>query len=167
MKNLFLFPTGRIGRKSFWIGFVGLAVFITAVNTYLANFPQLYVSFWIALVFPFFALYLIYCIYGKRLHDLGQSYWPLTGAIVLQIAVIIGVMMAFGGAEYFSEFSQYDRKAVIDEEVRETLITTYQAEISSNMHIIQPLLLVVPTVLTLILGLKTGQSIENKYGQPL
>lgn len=167
MKNLFLSPTGRIGRKSFWIGFVGLAVFITAVNTYLANFPQLYVSFWIALVFPFFALYLIYCIYGKRLHDLGQSYWPLTGAIVLQIAVIIGVMMAFGGAEYFSEFSQYDRKAVIDEDVRETLITTYQAEISSNMHIIQPLLLVVPTVLTLILGLKTGQPIDNKYGHTL
>lgn len=164
MKTIFLSPTGRMGRKDFWIGFIGLAVFITAVNTYLANFPQLYVSFWIALVFPFLALYLIYCIYGKRLHDLGQSYWPLTGAIVLQIIVIIGVMMAFGGAEYFSDFSQYDRKAVIDESVREALITKYQAEISSNMHIIRPLLLVVPTVFTLFLGIKSGHATENKYG---
>ena len=167
MKNIFLSPTGRMGRKNFWIGFIGLAVFIMVVNTYLANFPQLYVSFWIALVFPFLALYLIYCIYGKRLHDLGQSYWPLTGVIVLQIAVIVGVMMAFGGAEYFSDFSQYDRKAVIDEDVREALITTYQAEISSNMHIIKPLLLVVPTVFTLILGLMPSQTIENKYGKSL
>jgi|GEM_PF-754951 len=164
MKQLFLSPTGRIPRRKFWMGFIGLFVFILAVNTYLANFPQLYVSFWIALVFPFLALYLIYCIYGKRLHDLGQSYWPLTGAIVLELAVIIGVMLAFGGADYFYEFSQYERKAVIDPDVRETLITEYQAEISSKMHIIQPLLLVVPVLFTLFLGTKTGQQETNKYG---
>lgn len=165
MKKIFLSPTGRIGRRDFWIGFIGLCVFICITNLYLAKFPQLYVSFWVALVFPFLALFLIYSIYGQRLHDLGHSYWPLTMAIVVEVFVVIGVMMAFGGAEYFTEFSQYERKAVIDPEVRARLISTYQDEISRNMHVIRPLMWVVPIVITLFLGLKKGQVKENKYGK--
>lgn len=166
MKNIFLSPTGRMGRRNYWLGVAGLLIFINLVNLYLSNFPQLYVSFWIALFFPFFAGYFIYCIYGKRLHDLGRSYWPLTAMIVLEIIVIIGVMMAYGGAEYFSDFSQYERKAVIDEAVRDKLITDYQAEISANMSVIRPLFLIVPVLFTALLGLVPGQKSSNKYGEP-
>lgn len=164
MYTLFLSPNGRIGRRKFWIGFLGLSVFIFLVNSYLRAYPELYVSFWVALIFPFIAVHIIYSVFGKRLHDMGKSFWPLTAMIVLEIMVVIGIMLAFGGAEYFSEFSQYDRKAVIDVDVRDKLITDYQAQITANMGIIKPLMLIVPTLFTLWVGVSKGQDTSNKYG---
>ena len=151
--DLFLRPTGEIGAKPYLIGVVGLAVFVVAVNTFLRALTPGALSFSVALVFPFLALYIIYCVYGKRLHDMGFSVWPLTGLIVAELLVIMGVMLAFGGAEYFEGFSQYDRKAVIDEAVREALISDYQAEQAANIGTIKIALWILPVVFSTWLAL--------------
>ena len=146
--NLFLRPTGEIGVKPYLIGVVGIALFVVAVNTFLRALTPGALSFSVALVFPFLALYIIYCVYGKRLHDMGFSVWPLTGLITAELFVILGVMLAFGGAEYFEGFAQYERKAVIDEAVREALISDYQAEQASNMGTIKIALWILPVLFT-------------------
>lgn len=150
--NLFLRPTGEIGAKPYLVGVVGIALFVVAVNTFLRALTPGALSFSVALVFPFLALYIIYCVYGKRLHDMGFSVWPLTGLITAELFVMIGVMMAFGGAEYFEGFAQYDRKAVIDEAVREALINDYQAEQAANIGTIKLALWILPVVFTVWLA---------------
>ncbi len=151
--NLFLRPSGAISAKQFWLGFVGLSVFVYGINTLLRAMEMGGLKFTIALIFPFLALYVIYCVYGKRLHDMGFSVWPLTGIITAEILVMIGVMLAFGGAEYFEGFAQYDRKAVIDEAVREALIKDYQAEQAAHLGEIKAALWVLPILFTAWLAL--------------
>ena len=151
--DLFLRPTGEIGVKPYLIGVAGIAVFAMAVNAFLRALTPGGLSFSVALVFPFLALYIIYCVYGKRLHDMGFSVWPLTGLIAAELFVTIGVMMAFGGTEYFEGFAQYERKAVIDEAVRQALIADYQAEQEANMGTIKMALKVLPILFTLWLAL--------------
>jgi len=149
---LFLRPTGEIGKMPFLIGVVGIAVFAFAVNAFLRSLTPGWLSFSVALVFPFLALYIIYCVYGKRLHDMGFSVWPLTGLITAELFVMIAVMLAFGGAEYFDGFAQYERKAVIDEAVRQALISDYQAEQAANMGTIKIVLKILPALFTLWLA---------------
>jgi uncharacterized membrane protein YhaH (DUF805 family) len=150
MKNefvtLFLRPTGEINAKAFLAGFAGIAVFVLLANSLLRALEAGPLKFTIALIFPFLALYVIYCVYGKRLHYMGYSVWPLTGLITAEILMMIGLMLAFGGAEYFESFSQYERKAVIDENTRRALIETYQAEQAANMGKIKFGLWVLPVL---------------------
>ena len=161
--NLFLRPTGEIGAKPYLIGVVGIAVFVIAVNTFLRSFTPSGLSFSVALVFPFLALYIIYCVYGKRLHDMGFSVWPLTGLITAELFVMMGLMLAFGGSEYFEGFAQYERKAVIDEAVRQALISDYQAEQAANLGTIKIALWILPVVFTtwLALGPKRERKIRS------
>lgn len=156
--KLLLSPTGTLNRKDFWIGFVLLALFVWGMDSYLGAHTGTMLSFWISLIYVPLVVYIIYCIYGKRLRLMGHSLWPITGVVFLEICIMMGVMFAFGGADYFAAFAEYDRKAVIDESVRLQLITDYQAQISANLHIIRPLLLIVPVAFTLWVGLsaKTG-----------
>ena len=151
--DLFLRPTGEIGVKPYLIGVLGIAVFVLAVNSFLRALTPGGLSFSVALVFPFLALYIIYCVYGKRLHDMGFSVWPLTGLITAELFVMIGLMLAFGGSEYFEGFAQYERKAVIDEAVRQALISDYQAEQAANIGTIKIALWVLPIVFSIWLAL--------------
>jgi uncharacterized membrane protein YhaH (DUF805 family) len=89
-KTLFLSPEGRIGRQSFWIGWLVLL----GVNA---------VAGWIPLVGWALSLATIYasvCIHTKRLHDMGQTGWwqvlpwVLGPALVFGAAVSVGVMPA-------------------------------------------------------------------------
>ena len=158
-----------MGRREFWVGILGLFLFVCAVNFYLRQFPALEVSFWIALIFPFLVLHMSYAIYGTRLHDMGRSFWPLTRLIVLIILLTIFIMLAFGGAEYFAEFARYERKAVIDEAERERLITQYQqnlAESHANMILsLSSTALIV--AFTLWCGVSKPDPKANRYGPPL
>lgn len=151
--DLFLRPTGEIGVKPYLIGVAGIAVFVVAVNAFLRALTPGALSFSVALVFPFLALYIIYCVYGKRLHDMGFSVWPLTALIAAELFVMIGVMLAFGGTEYFEGFAQYERKAVIDEAVRQALIADYQAKQEASMGTIKIALKILPALFTLWLAL--------------
>lgn len=163
MFDLFFKATGLIGQKRFWIGVAGLFILVQALNFAMRALNNNALGFTIALIFPFLIGYMIYCVYGKRLHDMGKSWWFITGAIVAEIMVMIAAMMAYGGAEYFAGFSQYDRKAVIDETVRQALITDYQTQIAAHTTIISIWLLIVPVALTLYCGLAKSKLTGNKY----
>jgi len=164
MKNLFFTQRGCIDQKQFWLGVIGLFVFVTGVNALLRYLGyESNIAFVIGLIFPFLIFYMIYAVYGKRLHDMGRSVWPVTAAIFFECLVMIGVMLAFGGAEYFAEFSQYDRKAVIEPAVQKTLTENYQAELAANAGKVRFILLIIPVALSLWLGIAKTKLSDNPY----
>lgn len=90
-----------MGRKDFWVGLFILTLLSAVFNFALQKLGNTNTAFLISLPFPFLVLHMTYCVYGKRLHDMGRSFWPLTGMIVLLIFVAIIVMLAFGGHRVF------------------------------------------------------------------
>ncbi len=157
--SLFLRFKGLIDRREFWIAFAGLAVFVTAYNVLLRRLgPETMTTFWVIITGLPLIFYMIVCVYTKRLKDMGRTRWIFTGAIALQFLVIMALMLSFGGAEYFAEFSQYDRKEDIDPVAQQAIIDAYQAKQAANMHIIKPAMLIIPAALTLWLALSGSKS---------
>ena len=150
--NLFFQLKGQINRTQFWMGFVGLFVFVVGINALLNSLSGSMTAFYIALIFPFLAVYMIYCVYGKRLQNLNRTRWWITGAIFAQFLAVIAVMLTFGGAEYFADFAQYDRKEDIDPAVTQAIIDRYQARQAENLVTIKIMLLAIPTALTAWIG---------------
>lgn len=161
---LFFSPNGRISRQQFWLGFLVVALFIFAGNNLLRALGHSMTGFYISLFFPFLSLYMLYCVFGKRLHDMGRSTGPFFVMIILECVAMIIVMLTFGGSEYFAEFSQFDRKEAIDPAITQEIIGRYQAKIEANMGLIRPLLLGVPIVFTAWTGLSKGETAANRYG---
>lgn len=166
--KLLLSPAGRIGRKDFWIGFLlfcALSVLVNLILKRLGSGSTL--AFLISLPFPFLVLHMSYAVYGKRLHDMGRSFWPLTWMIVSLILVLMVIMLSFGGSEYFSEFAQYERKAEIDSEVRDAIVERYQTKLAGANTLVRGSLLAIIGGFTLWCGLSKPQAGDNKYGQAL
>ena len=163
MFNLFFKATGHINQKAFIIGVVGLFIFVEVMKYVFRVMPVSIWEFWLVIVYVPMVLYIICCVYGKRLHDIGRSWWPLTGAFTLEFLAAIGVMMAYGGVEYFEAFSQYDRKAVIDPETRDAIIGQYQATQAANIIPISIILLIVPVCFTLWLAITKPKIGGNPY----
>lgn len=164
MIKLFLSPAGRMGRRNFWIGVVGFVLFCAGAYYLLDAMTNSMSYFWIFLVVLVLIFQMLYSVCGKRLHDIGYSYWPLTGMIVLIFVILIVVMLSNGGAEYFSEFSNYQRKEDIDPVVREAIIKEYQMKMKPAETIAKYLILSLWAAFTLWLGLAKPQSRANKYG---
>jgi uncharacterized membrane protein YhaH (DUF805 family) len=96
-QTLFLKVDGRIGKKDYWVG-VGI---LFVLGLLLSNVPV------IRNLWPLASIYFAVCVYGKRLHDIGQSAWftlvpfgiMIAGAIlafVLGGAAILGLSSATG-----------------------------------------------------------------------
>lgn len=151
-KTLFFRTKGRIDRLQFWIGFAGLFLFIGLGNFGLSTISGTMTAFYIALFFPFVALYMIYCVYGKRLQDMGRKPSWVFGIIALEFIAVIFVLLSFGGAEYFSEFSQFDRKEDINPELIQAIKDKYQARQRASLPQIQFWLLLIPALFTLWVG---------------
>lgn len=159
-----LHASGRHGPKSY---IIGLLVFVVIywpqrflINPILDNIWGFLLS-----IFAFVLnCYILYSLFAKRLHDMGRSVWALTAMITLELIVIIGTMMAFGGAEYFSAFYQFDRKEVIPEDVKQGIITAYQANIEAHITQITVLFWIVPVLFCLWLAVSKSQARENIYG---
>jgi uncharacterized membrane protein YhaH (DUF805 family) len=85
-KFLLFSPNGRIGRKSFWIGFAIAtgASFVSEVIPVIG---------WLLGIVAFAASI---CVYGKRLHDLGRTAW-LQAAPIVMTGILVGIG-AFLGA---------------------------------------------------------------------
>jgi len=162
--KMLLSPAGRMGRKDFWIGMVIFSILVVLFNFALQRLGNSTLAFLISLPFPFLVLHMAYCVYGKRLHDMGRSFWPLTGMIVLLILVAIIVMMAFGGSEYFSEFAQYDRKEDIDPTEIERIKAAYQAKLSEGNATVSNAMMGIIAIFTLWCGLSKADPETNNYG---
>ena len=85
--------------------------------------------------------------------------------IVLLIFVAIVVMLAFGGTEYFSEFSQYDRKEDIDPEEIERIKNAYQKNLSEGNATVYNVMASIIFIFTLWCGISKGDPNANSYGQ--
>jgi len=165
--KMLLSPSGRMGRKDFWIAMVIFAALVLLFNFALGRLGNSTPAFLMSLPFPFLVLHMTYCVYGKRLHDMDRSFWPLTGMIVSLIMVAIIVMLTFGGSEYFSEFAQYDRKEDIDPEEIERIKAAYQERLSQGNATVSNIMMAIIAVFTLWCGLSKPDSETNKYGSPV
>ena len=161
--NLFFKATGYINQKMFVFGAIGLFIFVEAMKFTVRAMLEGIAEFWVLLIYPLLALYMICCVYGKRLHDMGFSWWPLTGAFSAEILATICVMLAFGGTEYFEAFSQYERKAVIDPSVRDAIIADYQATQAANIVPITIMLLIIPVLFTIWLACSKSKVVDNPF----
>jgi len=164
MIKLFLSPAGRMGRRDFWIGFIGFAVFTTLAQMGLNRIASTLTGFFLSLIFIVMFFQMLYSIYGKRLHDAGRSFWPLTGMLAATVLIAIAVLMSYGGAEYFSEFSQYDRKDDIDPAEIERLKAAYQTRLKDGAKVLGPLLWGLWGLFTLWTGLSKPDAKPNAYG---
>lgn len=194
MYKLFFSPVGRIPASRFAIGVLGLMVLSLIISWVFSTYgfsvspddaavvetgrdnkdvikapkgtwAALFV-FWISFAVPFIAMHIAYCVYVKRLHDIGRSAWVFTAVIALEIMIIIALMLAFGGADYFEAFAQFDRKEDIDPVVLKGIIDTYNQSIAANMKIIGPAMWILPAIFTVWLGLAKGQGKTNQWGEP-
>jgi len=164
MLKILLSPRGRMGRRDYLIGLVAIVVLSTIFNFVLGRLGNSVWAFLISLPFPFLVLHMMYCVYGKRLHDIGRSFWPLTGMIVALIAVMIGVMMTFGGSEYFTAFSQYTPDNPAPEDVRAALQAEYEARLAEGTGWLYGLMCAVIGGFSVWLALAKSDSKENRYG---
>lgn len=164
MIKLFLSPAGRMGRRNFWIGVVGFILFVVAMQTILRLMAPTLFQFFLSLIYIVLVFQILYSVYGKRLHDIGRSFWALTGMITLTILIVMAVMLTFGGAEYFTEFAQYDRKEDIDPAEIERIKSAYQIKLANAGQVMQPALYGIWAIFTLWLGLSKPNISTNKYG---
>lgn len=164
--KMLLSPSGRMGRKDFWVAMFIFTALVMLFNFALGRLGNSTLAFLVSLPFPFLVLHMAYCVYGKRLHDMGRSFWPLTGMIVSLIMVAIIVMLAFGGSEYFSEFAQYDRKEDIDPVEIERIKAAYQDRLSQGNATVSNIMMGIIAAFTLWCGLSKTDPKVNKYGPP-
>ncbi|MEH6487816.1 DUF805 domain-containing protein [Hyphomonas oceanitis] len=79
-------PSGRITQSQFWAGWGTLL----AVNL-IANFIPV-----LNLLVPLAMLYVGFCVYGKRLHDMNKSaLWHLFIVLFTFVALIVGFILSW------------------------------------------------------------------------
>lgn len=162
--KILLSPRGRMGRRDYLIGLVAIVVLATVFNYVLAALGNSVWAFLISLPFPFLVLHMAYCVYGKRLHDIGRSLWPVTGLIVALIAVAIGVMMVFGGSDYFAAFAEYTPDNPPSPELARELQEAYQTRLAEGTGWLYGLMCGLIGSFSLWLAIQAPDASENRYG---
>lgn len=165
MIKLFLSPAGRMGRRDFWIGIAGFVVFVVVMQLLMNEIGTTMYGFFLFLFYIVLVFQVLYSVYGKRLHDIGRSFWPLTGVITLTFLIFLGVALLYGAGEYITEFSKYDRKADIDPAEIERLRNEYLAHSEGGDKVISGLTYFVWAAFTLWLGLTKPEPKDNQYGK--
>lgn len=164
---LLFVPSGRIDRKTFWLTLLGFTVLEIAFREglFLHDNSSAF-FFWGFLIWMVMLVCGIFAIYGKRLKDFGRSVLPIVTAIAALIVLMIVLMMIFGGAEYFSAYSEYERKAVIDPDVRKAINDRYIERMRDAGPIVTLSTGGLMLAFTLWVGLTKGDPGENRYGPP-
>lgn len=161
-------PSGRTDRKTFWITLAAFAVLVVGFKAGLfMNDTAGVVYFWGFLIWMTMLFCGLFAVYGKRLKDFGKSVTPIFGVLTLWIIVIFVFGILNGAGEYLTEFSQYERKAMIDEAVKDELNTAYQNDLAGTPLLLMNLILWgILAAFTLWVGLKPGDDSDNHYGPP-
>lgn len=169
MPNLFkllLSPSGRIGRRDYSVGLIGLVVIFTLYGLFLNALGGSMAGFFAVLAFPFVILQIAYSVYGKRLHDIGRTLWPVTGLLCAILAVMIIVMLVYGGAEYFAAHSEYSQQAA-PAEVAARLNAEFKLRQAEGETVLTSLVLGLILSFTIWLALAKPEPKANRYGPPL
>ena len=142
-KSLFFTGEGRIGRQTFWIGWLMLL----GVHVVAHALP---------LVGPFIqlaAFFAFVCLYAKRLHDMGRTAWWQLLPILLGPVMIIGSALSIGIGAVIAELSHGSAELAALAGVGGLLVSVCIA-------------FVVMVAFTLWVGISEGQGGENRYGKP-
>lgn len=170
IRKLFLSPVGRMGRVPFIIGAVGLMALYIAQHFIYPYLGKGLASFFVPMVFFFFNLHIVYCICGKRLHDLGRTTWPLFGMIGLFFITLLIIGLKFGMLDYFEAVWEIGKDPELQKDLAarraaiQPLEEVYTQNLKANMHIIYPLAALVPLAFTIWLAWVPGQKDDNRYG---
>ena len=164
-QTLFHAP-GRINQKQFLIGFVVFAVFYAVQLLIMKVVGTSLPGFFISLTFLCLNLYMLYCLFGKRLHDMGRSVALFFGMLAALIVFAIYLQLQSGGLEYFDTIMANPDRQNDEIWMREQHVI-YQKRLSSNMPAVRGMLWLPPLLLTLFAGLKKSDVSENRYGRPV
>lgn len=170
IRKLLLSPSGRIARIPFIIGAAVLIALYTVQHIIYPLLGNGSFGFFVPMVFFFFNLHIIFCICGKRLHDLARTTWPLFGMFALLFVVMMIVGLKFGMLEYFESVSTLMNDPVLQKDTEamraavQPLEQAYQQNMQANMPKIGPLLAFVPLAFTIWLATTPGQKDDNRYG---
>lgn len=140
-KTLFFSPEGRIGRQSFWIGWLCLA----GVAAVAHRLPL--IGWMVSLA----AVYCSICIHAKRLHDMGQTGWWQLLPLVLGPLLVMGSVISIGVTAALTTLSQGEPDLAAVTALGGLFIATFIA-------------VAVWLAFTLWVGCSTGQVGDNKYG---
>jgi len=152
--------SGRHDRPAFWMG---LAV------TIVASFVQIILlraignniyGFLLGLGLLCLVFYMAYCVYAKRLHDIGRSAWLFFGMISLTIILMIFVQLNFGGMEYFDTLMANSEKHDDAEWMRQQT-EIYQQELANARPLADIIMWSPIVLLTLWLGLKPSTTQQD------
>jgi uncharacterized membrane protein YhaH (DUF805 family) len=142
-KSLFFAAEGRIGRQTFWVGWLMLL----GVHV---------VAGWIPLIgwaLGLAALFASVCLYTKRLHDMGRSGWWQLLPILLGPVLIFGSAMTIGLGAIFAEIINGD--------------PGYAALAGvGGLFVSLAIALVTIVGFTLWVGTAESQPGDNRYGEP-
>lgn len=160
-----LHAPGRINQKQFFVGLAVFAVFYGAQIIAMGIVGTSLLGFFLAMTFLCLNLYMLYCLFGKRLHDTGRSVAPFFGMLAALIVLAIFLQLQSGGLEYFDTImANPDRQN--DEAWMQQQHVIYQERLAGNMPHVRWFLWLPPLLLTLFAGLKKGDKGENRYGNP-
>ncbi|WP_298918425.1 DUF805 domain-containing protein [uncultured Algimonas sp.] len=160
-------PMGRTGRRTFWVTLVAFAALVSVFKWGLFQHDAGgAVYFWGFLIWLTLLFCGLFAIYGKRLKDFGRSVLPIVTLLTAIVVVLIVIMLAYGGAEYFEAYSQYERKATIDPEIRRAINARYEARMAGAAPLITTSISALLIAFTLWVGLTPGDQDENRYGPP-
>lgn len=162
--KLLLSPSGRIGRRDYVIGLVGLVIIFSLYGFLINALGGSMFGFFAVLAFPFIILQVAYSVYGKRLHDIGRTLWPVTGLICAILAAMILVMLIYGGADYFAAYSEYSRDNPPPQEVIDRLNAEFEPRQKEGEKILSGTILALLGGFTLWLALAKPQAGTNRYG---
>lgn len=163
LRNLFLSPLGRINRTVFGFGLVAWLGFYFLQIIWFSQTGTNQFNFILAMVLLFVNLHIVFCLYGKRLHDFERSTWSLIGMFVLVLMSAIFVMLNFGGLEYFETLNQNPEIAQ-DPKAMKKVHEAYQESLAQNLPQTRLIMSIIPVLFTLWVGLKPGHKETNKYG---
>ena len=160
MRKLFLLffgLRGRIGRSQFIGGVAAFLGFYLLQALWFASSGPTPLNFWLSMVLLVLNLWVIIALYGKRLRDMGQNLWVLTGMFATIILLAVFVMLASGGLEYFDAL--YNNAEIVGDAARmKHLQERYQETMTQNMPRNRLIFAALPLLFTLWLALAPGQS---------
>ena len=162
--KLLLSPSGRIGRKDYLIGLTGLVIIFTLYGLLINALGGSMAGFFAVLAFPFVILQIAYSVFGKRLHDMGRTLWPVTGLICAMLLAMIIVMLVYGGADYFAAYSEYSRDNPPPDEVVERLNAEFKPRQAEGESVLSFIIFSLLAGFTLWLGVAKPEAGANAYG---
>ena len=167
-RHLLLRPRGRISRGEFAAGVVFLLATMLVLERVMGWLdPSTGAGFWFGLLLVVAFPFMLYSVYGQRLHDLGRTVWALTGTLFLLLFATLVVMAINGGDDLIYEVANFTPEQAEDPEIVGPIVEGYQQRIQERSA--RPLAVIGAVLwggLTLWLLAAKGDADTNRYGPP-